>query len=87
MKLTHEVAITSRDGDALLTVPATGQVLVLNAAARLIIERLAGGAQRGELLAALADRWPEEDEGRLASDLDAALADLATEGLLDRDAL
>lgn len=88
LRLTRTVEFVERDGSVFITVPSTGQILLANAAAAIIVRALEKGAGRAALTTLVRDAHRDEhgarpDTGRVALDVDRCLADLAAEGLLD----
>lgn len=86
IRLTRPIEITREGSDYLVTVPETGQILLMNEAAAFIATELEGGSTRPQILARFESRFGLE-AGRAALDLDRALHDLAIEGLIDHDRL
>ena len=69
------------DGEQVVYVPDTHEVVVLNATARFIFEQCDGTRTRDEVLDALQGRYAAE-RNVLARDLDATLKDLCGKGVL-----
>jgi hypothetical protein len=91
-KLTRPVTMTIVDGAVIVTSPSTGQVFTANPSARVIVEALAKGATRADLVRLLSEKFRTKsqgplDEGQLVLDVDECLFFLANEGLIDHAAL
>lgn len=91
-KLTRPVTVATVDGAVIVTSPSTGQVFTANTSARVIVDALAEGASRADLVRLLARKFRTKtqdhlDEGQLTLDVDECLFFLANEGLIDHAAL
>jgi len=73
----------SQDDQTILSVPATGRLILVNESAHFIIAALESGISRQEMLSRLQKAFPDASEDTLSHDLDACLLDLTREELIN----
>ena len=82
-----KMRIEEKDGAFLLSLPETGRLLLLNAAAEVICRAVLDGCSYDAIVERVAARWPEIDEDLIRSDVDRCLLDLAREDVIDEASL
>ncbi len=82
LSLKVEFDLDSSDRGLLLRIPETGQVLLLNDSAHLLLSRLQQGAGRSQIIAALVEGF-DVDEEVVRGDVERCLLDLVRLGVVE----
>ena len=77
-----EAAVTELEGEAFLVRRDRDAILRLNPTAAALWRALAEPSTRDDLVALFAEAFPDVDPGRLATDIDGALAALSADGMV-----
>ena len=71
------------DGDAVVARDGVNEAILLNATAAAVLGLFTPQSTVAEVARAFAERFPAEDAGRLARDVDAIVTQLVTSGILE----
>lgn len=83
LRRAEDVVESEMEGDLFLVRPADGEIYHLDRMAAAVWSLLAEAQTRAEVLAIFREAFPDVGAERIAADLDAALGEMLTDGLLE----